>query len=209
MWEWEETGGPLLPVRSPAVRVSSSSADHRVSSSPVRSGAAAERGILEGCPASRCPPGAGRGWPAPPLRQFWGQEQKETSMTIMLFLFVKITFWQTRLSLFILPEDLGSEQGVGREVITENLVVADKVLCGLLKLCSPCDAPWQSGRKICEIRKSTRKQERGYKSLNPLPLKLHFQEKHVPFRSSCSRFSGGWISCCYLMKTPCSPTDLT
>lgn len=53
---------------------------------------------------------------------------------------------------FILPEDLGSEKGVGREVITEDLVVADKVFCGLLKLCSPCDAPWQPGRKICEIR---------------------------------------------------------
>lgn len=55
------SGGRLLPVRSQAGRVSSSSADHRVSSSPVRSGAAAERGILEGCPASRCPLGAGRG----------------------------------------------------------------------------------------------------------------------------------------------------
>lgn len=42
---------------------------------------------------------------------------------------------------FFLPEDLGSEQGVGRQVLREDLVVADKVLGGLLKFGSPCDAP--------------------------------------------------------------------
>lgn len=122
------SGGRLLPVRSQAGRVSSSSADHRVSSSPVRSGAAAERGILEGCPASRCPLGAGRGWPAPPLRQFWGQEQKETSMTIMLFLFVKITFWQTRLSLFLLSSS--RHRGGGHVLFYLRILVVRRVLGG-------------------------------------------------------------------------------
>lgn len=37
------------------------------------------------------------------------------------------------------PEDLGSEQGVGRQVLREDLVVADKVLGRLLKLGSSCD----------------------------------------------------------------------
>lgn len=44
---------------------------------------------------------------------------------------------------FFLPEDLGREQGVGRQVLREDLVVADKVLCGLPKLGSSCDAPRQ------------------------------------------------------------------
>ena len=61
---------------------------------------------------------------------------------------------------FLLPEDLGSEQGVGRQVNREDLVVADKVLCGLLKLCSPCDAGRQPGRKIREIRRCSEAGER-------------------------------------------------
>lgn len=44
-------------------------------------------------------------------------------------------------TLVFLPEDLGSEQGVGRQVLREDLVVADKVFCGLLKFGSSCDAP--------------------------------------------------------------------
>lgn len=53
------------------------------------------------------------------------------------------------------PEDLGSEQGVGRQVLREDLVVVHKVLGGLLKLGSSCDAPRQPGRQTCEIRKSS------------------------------------------------------
>lgn len=53
------------------------------------------------------------------------------------------------------PEDLGSEQGVGRQVLREDLLGVHKVLGGLLKLGSSCDAPRQPGRQTCEIRKSS------------------------------------------------------
>lgn len=50
---------------------------------------------------------------------------------------------QCQLSLkcvFFLPEDLCGEQGVWRQVLREDLVVVNKVLGGLLKLGSSCDA---------------------------------------------------------------------
>lgn len=63
----------------------------------------------------------------------------------MAFLYGDVLFYfyfeDTEGKFVLLPEDLGSEQGVGRQVLREDLVVVDKVLCGLLKLGSSCDAP--------------------------------------------------------------------
>lgn len=47
----------------------------------------------------------------------------------------------------MLPEDLGREQGVGGQVLGEDLVAVDKVLGGLLKLGPSCDATRQPGRQ--------------------------------------------------------------
>lgn len=40
-----------------------------------------------------------------------------------------------------LPEDFGSEQGVDGQVLSQNFLVFDKVLGGLLKFSSCCDGP--------------------------------------------------------------------
>lgn len=41
------------------------------------------------------------------------------------------------------PEDLGGDQGAGRKVLREDLVVVAHVFCGVAKLRSSHDAPWQ------------------------------------------------------------------
>lgn len=55
-----------------------------------------------------------------------------------------------------LPEDLDGEQGVGRQVLREDLVALNKVLSGLLKLGPSSNTLRQPGRQICGKRKNTR-----------------------------------------------------
>lgn len=57
------------------------------------------------------------------------------------FLVLASVFYNQRVFCFFLPDDLGSDQCVRREVVNEDTVVAEEILCGLLKFSPSRDAP--------------------------------------------------------------------